>query len=339
MSKDLVPDGRAGSPPTYFENGREYGRKYEYIFPCDQLELDNLGILHNTITIAMGEDRKLYSAPVYFRHRDESTGPNTNGAPRGPAGRQVLDLGTGSGLEYPEAQVFAVDFFDFQQPRQIFSNTWFSGHIDIEKPWTSLHSFVRWAVDRRRGEGVPDFDLSPNNWDLIYARMLNGSIRDRPQLHQRILEHLKPGFGYAEFVEIDWTPRSDDNTLPVDSYFAKWANELLTAMDKAGRSMRINPNMANMLRDQGFVNVKERTIKLHHNPWITGGDDERIGRWFNLALTHGLQGISMAPFTRYLGWSPDEVNKLVAKVRHEICLLKHHGYCTLHIWTAGRPPS
>lgn len=141
--------------------------------------------------------------------------------------------------------------------------------------------------------------------------------------------HLTPGFGYVELVEIDWTPRSDDNTLPVDSYFARWANELFKAMDKAGRDMRVNPNMCNMLREQGFVNVREQKFKLYHNPWLTGGTEEAIGRWFNLALTHGLQGISMAPFTRYLGWSPKDVNELVDKVRHEICLLRHHGYCTL----------
>lgn len=141
--------------------------------------------------------------------------------------------------------------------------------------------------------------------------------------------HLTPGFGYIELVEIDWTPRSDDNTLPENSYFVKWADELYKAMDKAGRDMRVNPNTCDILRQQGFVDVQEKTIKLHYNPWITGGREEELGRWFNLALTHGLQGMSMAPFTRYLHWSPDEVNTFVDRVRHEICLLRHHGYCTL----------
>ena len=144
-----------------------------------------------------------------------------------------------------------------------------------------------------------------------------------------LASHLTPGVGYVELVEIEWTPRSDDNTLPENSYFARWASELYKAMDKAGRDMRVDPNTCNILRDQGFVDVQEKTFKLYHNPCRTGEVDEQIGRWFNLSLTHGLQGMSMAPFTRYLGWTPGEVNKFVEKVRHEICLLRHHGYCTL----------
>ena len=144
-----------------------------------------------------------------------------------------------------------------------------------------------------------------------------------------LARHLTPGVGYVELVEIDWTPRSDDNTLPENSCFARWANELHRAMDKAGRDIRVNPNTCNILREQGFVDIKEKTFKLYHNPWLKGGLDEQIGRWFNLSITHGLQGMSMAPFTKYLGWERAQVNKFVEEVRHEICLLRHHGYCTL----------
>lgn len=165
------------------------------------------------------------------------------------------------------------------------------------------------------------------------------SSKDGPRGHEELQSraiysvslgrHLTPGFGYVELVEIDWMPRSDDNTLPEKSYFVEWAHELHKAMEKAGRDIRIDPNTCNILREEGYVDVQEKTMKLYHNPWLTGGDDETIGRWFNLTLTHGLQGMSMAPFTRYLGWTPDQVNKFVDKVRHEICLLRHHGYCTL----------
>lgn len=130
-------------------------------------------------------------------------------------------------------------------------------------------------------------------------------------------------------MEIDWTPRSDDNTLPEDSYFAKWAGYLYEAMEKAGRDMRINPNTSGILSEQGYVEIQEKTYKLYHNPWRTGTPDEQIGRWFNLSLTHGLEGMSMAPFTRYLNWPREEVVSFLGKVRHEICLLRHHGYCTL----------
>lgn len=71
---------------------------------------------------------------------------------------------------------------------RIWQNTWFCGHIDIEKDWDALYGFVRWAAERQRGEGFRDFQLTPTSWDLIYARMLNGSIKDRPALYRRIFE-------------------------------------------------------------------------------------------------------------------------------------------------------
>ena len=132
-----------------------------------------------------------------------------------------------------------------------------------------------------------------------------------------------------ELVEIDWTPRSDDNSLPENSRYARWVNELYKAMDMAGRDMRVDPNTCNKLRELGFVDVREQKMKLYHNPWLTGGADEGLGRWFNLTLTYALESLSMAPFTRYLNWSPQEVKSFADEVQHEICLLRHHGYCTL----------
>ena len=73
---------------------------------------------------------------------------------------------------------------------RIWKNTWFSGHIDIEEPWDKIYGFIHWAVDRRREEGIRDFQLSHNQWDLIYARMLRGSIRDWTQLYKRIFEYV-----------------------------------------------------------------------------------------------------------------------------------------------------
>lgn len=144
-----------------------------------------------------------------------------------------------------------------------------------------------------------------------------------------LARHLTPGFGYVELVEIDWMPKYDDDMRPEKSYFREWAEKLHEAMEKAGRGIQIDPNTCNILRELGFVDVQEKTMKVYHNPCHAGGDDEKIGRWFNLTLTHGLQGMSMAPFTRYLGWTPERVNNFVDKVRHEICLLRNRGYCTL----------
>ncbi|KAF4471554.1 methyl transferase [Fusarium albosuccineum] len=49
--------------------------------------------------------------------------------------------------------------------------------------------------------------------------------------------HLTPGFGYVEQVEIDWTPRwDDDDKKPADSQFQHWAELFLAGMDNFNRS-------------------------------------------------------------------------------------------------------
>ena len=58
----------------------------------------------------------------------------------------------------------------------------------MEESWEKLYGFLQWAVDRRRAEGLRDFSLLKDSWDLIYARMLNGSIKDRPQLYKKMFE-------------------------------------------------------------------------------------------------------------------------------------------------------
>lgn len=57
--------------------------------------MDKIGLLHNAVVNRL--DKKLYTAPVNLRSTAEPPGASTNGAPP-RATRQVLDLGTGTGL-------------------------------------------------------------------------------------------------------------------------------------------------------------------------------------------------------------------------------------------------
>ncbi|PKS08221.1 hypothetical protein jhhlp_005163 [Lomentospora prolificans] len=297
------------------------------------LEEDKLDIFHHAFLEAV---QSLYTAPVYFRHRSQPNNQDEGQNPPRRAGKQILDLGTGTGLwamsmaeEYPDITAFGVDFYDFLQPREILRSTFFCGHINIEKDWDPIHQFVDWAAGLRRADSHTDPGFDSHNWDLIYARMLNGAIHHWPNLFQNIYNHLTPGFGCVEIVDLDWTPRCDDGTFPQDSHFEKWFGLLNQAMETIGRPLKINPNTKNLLIEAGFVDVEEKVYKIYHNPWKRGGHEEQTGRWFNLGLTYGLQGMSLAPLTRIIGMGEDEVNELVEKVRHEVCLLKHHGYCNL----------
>lgn len=53
---------------------------------------------------------------------------------------------------------------------------------------------------------------------------------------------------------------------------------------------------------------------------------KEIGRLRGLAMSMGVEGYSLALYTRYLGWSPVEVQVLLAKVRKEFKDLNNRMY-------------
>ena len=142
--------------------------------------------------------------------------------------------------------------------------------------------------------------------------------------------HLKPGTGYMEQVEIDWTPRCEGGPLPPDFRIPFLLEELLSAMDEAGLPMRVDSAATrNKLRVSGFVDINEQTIQCPWNGWSSNSKDKETGRWFNLCLTQGLQALTMAPLTRVKRWTYQQVNELVDQVKVELGRRQVHGYFVL----------
>lgn len=143
--------------------------------------------------------------------------------------------------------------------------------------------------------------------------------------------HLRPRLGWIEQVEIDWSPRCDDGTLSENSPLRRWAEQVLGAMDEAGRPMSLASigDAKSQLAAAGFVDISQRTIQLPFNTWPDDPHLKDIGRWFNLGLCQGLAALSLAPLTRMRGWTSDQVTELVKDVRAEICSRRHHAYCEM----------
>lgn len=62
------------------------------------------------------------------------------------------------------------------------------------------------------------------------------------------------------------------------------------------------------------------------NPWPKERRLKEIGMWGNLAMVEGIEAISIALFTRVLGWGRAEVEVLLARVRTELKDRKIHSY-------------
>ncbi|KZF21952.1 methyltransferase LaeA [Xylona heveae TC161] len=291
-------------PPNYMENGRLYHgfRKGIYMYPCDEQEKDRMDIYHKFFLVACHE--KLHQAPIR---------PNY-GPPR------ILDLGTGTGIwaidmadKYLDAEVLGMDLSNIQ-PEKIPPNLRFRIPRDYESPWY----------------------LGEESWDLIHLRMGAGSVSSWPELYQKIFQHLKPGFGYMEQVEIDMLPRCDDGTMPYHP-LVQWYDWLDDATQRASRPVAYQRNTRQMLEMQGFVDIQENVIRIPLNSWPASLHEKDIGRWYNLGLTEGLEALSLGPLTRVYGWPAEDVRRLIVDVKAHMCNKKIHAYNNMHIWTARRP--
>ncbi|CAN8101106.1 unnamed protein product [Discula destructiva] len=245
-------------------------------------------------------------------------------APRNP---QVLDLGCGTGIwaldvakkfwdgeerKFRDGHVQAVDKCLDMQPANIYPNTSFT-FLDVEAHWLNI-----------------------TQKHLIHARMLAGSIESWPQLYHEACQHLIPGEGWLEHVEIDWDFANDNG--PVSPRLRAWADELLDATDRTARPLRLDRNRTiHALSHAGLVDIREEILHIRVNGGSRNDWEIDVGRWFNLTLHKGFMGMSLAPLINVKGWSPERVAALREEVLREIGDRDNTSYCRLYIWSARRP--
>jgi hypothetical protein len=141
--------------------------------------------------------------------------------------------------------------------------------------------------------------------------------------------HLKPLYGHIEHLEIDLVPRCDDGSLPPNCDLVQWSNYILGATKDAGRPLAYNTETGAHLHAAGFVDIKHQIIRLPINPWPQDRHENEVGRWYNLGLTQGLEALTLAPLTRVYGWKREDVDRLVANTKRDICSRQYHAYNNL----------
>jgi hypothetical protein len=79
-------------------------------------------------------------------------------------------------------------------------------------------------------------------------------------------EHTKEG-GWIECKEAYSVAKSDDKTIPKDSYYYKWQTLIHNAARKAGKPFDIALEFKGMLKEAGHVNVVEKEYKTPIGMW------------------------------------------------------------------------
>ena len=117
---------------------------------------------------------------------------------------------------------------------------------------------------------------------------------------------------------MDLNLHSDDSSIPTDSYAVKWCETCEDGMQKIGNSLRQpHHDLPGKLRAAGFVNVEVKEFKIPIGTWPADPKLRETGTFQLVALLEGLQGLTLALWTRVLGWSTQEIEVFLSEVRRE----------------------
>ncbi|KAL8305345.1 hypothetical protein RB597_003803 [Gaeumannomyces tritici] len=285
------------------ENGRTYHAYKEgsYVLPNDGAEIERLDLQHNIVLLTLGG--KLHLAPIGEDGRHVS---------------RVLDAGTGTGIwamdfadEHPEAHVIGIDLSPIQ-PSFVPPNVGFYVD-DLEAEWSYTAPF-----------------------DFIYVRTLAGSLKEWPKLYRQAYDNLSPG-GYIELFEPNYPIGSDDNSLPADSALLRWSRLWQEGAAKSGLQLLTAEQHKAVLEQAGFVNIVERNFKWPLNTWPKDPKYKELGSWVYEVTSSGLQAMTMALFTRVLGWSAEAVELFLVDVRKDVGNRRYHAYWSIFVLYAQKP--
>jgi SAM-dependent methyltransferase len=273
--------------------------------------------MHLAFKVARGNESRLLNVPLQT--------PNSSGQDL-----RILDLGCGMGIwlldiaeQYPNTEYLGVDFCAMEPPA-LLNNVTIRSEVDYEEFW--------------------DFDEHLHSWDFIHLQKALGSVSNWGQIYFNILLHLKPGTGWFESVEIDLTPRCDDDSLR-PGMLSQWYEYINQAYDMAGRSITYNENTGTDLEQAGFTDIRHERCFLPLNGWPHDRKDHTTGMGYNIALSpsenktggYGMDAMSVAPLTRVLQWPVERAHQLCEDALSQASDTNVKVYNWLHVWSARAP--
>lgn len=89
----------------------------------------------------------------------------------------------------------------------------------------------------------------------------------------------------------------------------------------------------------GFVDVQQTLIKWPINTWPKDEHMKKIGMFSCENTSQLLEAFVMAPLTRFLGWTKEEVQVLVAGARTDIKNTGIHAYWNMWVPLSTLPSS
>lgn len=146
---------------------------------------------------------------------------------------------------------------------------------------------------------------------------------DHKKVIQACFDNLAPG-GWCEWQDMVF-PLSHVGPIPEDAIIVRWTELICEAAEKLGRPWRNTAYYKQYFEEVGFENVVERRFYWPIGPWAKGDYYKNLSMYFIEDVKKGMEPITMKLFPK-LGWTKDEIQVMVAKVRNDMLRADIHAY-------------
>ncbi|GAB1194338.1 hypothetical protein APSETT444_003582 [Aspergillus pseudonomiae] len=174
---------------------------------------------------------------------------------------------------------------------------------------------VQRVLDLGTGTGIWAIDFA-EPFDFIHARELEGCIGDDVKFFKQAFKHLAPG-GYFEMQAVTSPFLSDDESLAKAPNAKQWMDNLVKGLRKFGKPVDNVGGWKEKLNDAGFVDLHQEIRKLPIGPWPKDPKLKEIGKYQGVQELQVIDSYTPAIFSRVLGWSREEIQVLIAKVKRD----------------------
>ena len=224
--------------------------------------------------------------------------------------QHVLDVGTGTGIWaidfadlYPSATVIGTDLSPIQ-PQLVPPNCQFQVD-DAEDEWTFSEKF-----------------------DFIFMRFMIAWFSNPRFVLLEAYHHCAPG-GYLEIQDGVFPMSCDDDTLE-GTALDVWGKACLEGGAQIGRHWDNAPKCKHWMEESGFESVQEKEFKIPTNTWPREAKEKLLGCCFQVDLMQVLDA-TREFLRRTLGWEPEEIEVLLAKVRNDLKDKDIHAYMKMWV--------